>query len=554
METTSQRLGVWSEIMSAKWILASLAAVVASALVASPWNRDPKAVGRTESPDLSLAQGAPMAEGVVFEDRNRNGRRDPGERGIAGVRVSNQRVFDTTDSQGRWRLPYDDDTIFFVVKPAGYMTPVDEQQLPKFYYVHKPSGSPKTRFGGVEPTGPLPKNIEFALYKTKEPAKFQALFFGDTQSRNIREIDYLTRTIIEPLRGSDAAFGVTLGDILFDDLSIFQQHNEAIALIGIPWYNVLGNHDINYDAVHDHESDETFHRFYGPNYYSFEYGKAHFVALDNVWWMHGTTQSDGRGRYKGSIGVRQLEWLKKDLALVPQDRLVVLTMHIPLMDTEEKKEILELLSQRPYTLSVAAHTHFQQHHFLGEEHGHKGKKPHHHLVNVTTCGSWWQGSPDNYGIPHSTMRDGAPRGYSIFTFDGNQYSIEFRAAGKPAAHQMNIYLPDEVKSVDVAKTDVLVNVFGGSEKSKVEMRFGEKGQWIEMTRTPMKDPAYEAMVEKDRALTTPFRPLPGAIDSPHIWRAKLPAFSGTGVQPVHVRTTDMFGQVYLATRGIRVVP
>lgn len=152
------------------------------------------------------------------------------------------------------------------------------------------------------------------------------------------------------------------------------------------------------------------------------------------------------------------------------------------------------------------------------------------------------------------MRDGAPRGYSIFTFDGNQYSIEFRAAGKPAAHQMNIYLPDEVKSVDVAKTDVLVNVFGGSEKSKVEMRFGEKGQWIEMTRTPMKDPAYEAMVEKDRALTTPFRPLPGAIDSPHVWRAKLPAFSGTGVQPVHIRTTDMFGQVYLATRGIRVVP
>ena len=42
------------------------------------------------------------------------------------------------------------------------------------------------------------------------------------------------------------------------------------------------------------------------------------------------------------------------------------------------------------------------------------------------------GAPDERGIPHTTMRDGAPNGYSIFTFDGHKYDIEFRAAAPPA--------------------------------------------------------------------------------------------------------------------------
>jgi hypothetical protein len=32
----------------------------------------------------------PLVHGIVFDDANRNGRRDSGERGIAGVSVSNQ--------------------------------------------------------------------------------------------------------------------------------------------------------------------------------------------------------------------------------------------------------------------------------------------------------------------------------------------------------------------------------------------------------------------------------------------------------------------------------
>lgn len=490
------------------------------------------------------------ATGFVFEDRDRNGVRDAGEPGIAGVAVSNQDELTTTDRNGRWILPSGDDVTFFVVKPRGWMTPVDEHQLPKFYYSHKPNGSPTLKYGGMKPTGPLPASIDFPLHRVKEPDRFTALFFGDTQSRNPRELKYLVDDLITKLDPEDAKFGVTLGDILFDDLSIFQEHNEAIAMIGIPWYNVLGNHDIDYDGTTDEGSDETYQRFYGPSYYAFDYGKCHFVVLDDVFWQHGSTQQDGRGRYKAALGKRQMEWLRKDLARVQKDRLVVAMMHIPLNELEEKAEVLGLLSERPYSLSVAAHTHYQEHRFLGAADGFKRSEPHHHLVNVTTCGSWWTGEPDAYGIPHSTMRDGAPRGYSVLTFDGNQYSVEFRAANRPRSYQMNVYAPNEVGIGEVTSTDVLVNVFGGSEKSKVEMRLGD-GEWLPMAKVLEKDPAFVKMVERNGKIEAPYLPLPGAIDSPHMWKAKLPR-AKAGYHPIHVRTTDMFGQVYLATRGILV--
>jgi hypothetical protein len=44
-------------------------------------------------------------EGMVYEDADQNGRRDPGERGVAGVVVRRGEAKATTDGEGRYRLP-----------------------------------------------------------------------------------------------------------------------------------------------------------------------------------------------------------------------------------------------------------------------------------------------------------------------------------------------------------------------------------------------------------------------------------------------------------------
>jgi hypothetical protein len=156
------------------------------------------------------------------------------------VSVSNQREIVQTDESGRWTLPVDDDTIFFVIKPRDWMTPVNKDQLPQFYYIHKPNGSPADyRYAGVAPTGPLPASIDFALSPSKENDQFKAIFFGDPQPSTIEQVNYIAHDVIAELVGTDAAFGVTLGDIMFDKLELFEPSNANVALIESSYVQIL---------------------------------------------------------------------------------------------------------------------------------------------------------------------------------------------------------------------------------------------------------------------------------------------------------------------------
>ncbi len=499
------------------------------------------------------------ATGIVFDDQNGNGRRDPGEPGLPDVRVSNGKAIVKTDADGRYHLKISDDAIIFVIKPRNWMTPVNELNLPQFFYIHKPAGSPKTKFPGVAPTGPLPKSVDFPLVKRAEPNQFRALMFGDPQPRNVKEVEYIAHDVIEQVIAEEAhqaSFGVTLGDIAFDDLNVLKPFNQAIALIGIPWYNVIGNHDINYDATDDKTSDETFERHYGPSYYSFDHGPVHFMVLDDVMW---TVDTPGkRGKYTGGLGERQMEFIRYDLAGIPADQLVVLMMHIPLVSVTDRQELYRLIEQRPFAVSISAHAHYMEHRFIGEEDGWKGPEKHHHVINVTVCGSWWRGAPDERGLPHTTMKDGGPNGYSIMTFDGHKYDLEFRAASRPAHYQMNIYAPEEIELAALpSEADqlpkVVVNVFNGSERTKCEFRIGDDDAWKPMEQTTTKDPAYVAAIALEESLEQKaWTGLPAARDTPHIWQATLPVDLKPGTHAIEVRATMMSGKQHVSKRIMRV--
>ena len=492
------------------------------------------------------------ATGIVYHDLNGNGTLDEGEPGLPGVSVSNQREIVETDEAGRWVLPVDDDTIFFVIKPRDWMTPVNKDKLPQFYYLHKPQGSPDDyRYAGVAPTGPLPTSIDFALRPSKENDQFKAVFFGDPQPSTIEQVNYIAHDVIAELVGTDAAFGVTLGDIMFDKLELFEPSNANVALIGIPWYNVIGNHDLNFESTTDADSDETFHRHFGPNYYSFDHGPVHFIVLDDVEW--GRRNAEGKLTYAGGLDERQLTFVKNDLALVPQEKLVVLMMHIPLTTVENRTELYRLIEKRPYTLSISGHTHWQAHQFIGKEDGWQGEKPHHHIVNVTVCGTWWKGEKDERGIPHATMRDGAPNGYSIISFDGTSHVLDFKAARQPADYQMHIHAPDEIGAADAATTPVYVNVFNGSKDSEVRMLVAESDVWITLEKVLEEDPYYVQTRNREMAA----RPeatdhLNGPIKSDHLWKGFLPAGLPTGSYPIRVEAIDAYGRTWKGERVIRV--
>jgi hypothetical protein len=490
---------------------------------------------------------AESASGFVFDDTNANGKREASEAGIPGICVSNGREVVQSDNAGAWSLPVKDDTILFVIKPSGWAVPVSTDQVPRFYYIHKPKGSPKLSVPGVAPTGPLPASIDFPLVRREEPDRFDVVYFGDPQARGLREVNFVVHDVVEELIGTHPAFGVTLGDIVADDVGLFDELTEAIAQIGVPWYNVFGNHDNNRDGVGDRYSDETFERAFGPTAYAFEYGQVVFITLDNI-------VMRPEGGYDRYVTADQYAFVRAYLDTVPREKLVVLQMHVPIPGCSDEERILELLADRPHAFSISGHAHEQMHFFLDEWNGWKGVTPtHHHLVNATVSGSWWCGNIDELGIPHATMNDGGPNGYSVVTFDGTDYRIRFKAARRPADYQMNIYLPSEMTALELEEAELLVNVFAGSERSRVEVRWDQEGPWMPLEQVRTIDPEILRMHNLNDARNEEV--FGWKMDYPsktsHMWRGSLPALE-PGTHTCTVRETDMFGEEHVDHRIVRV--
>ncbi|MEO1006960.1 MAG: calcineurin-like phosphoesterase family protein [Planctomycetota bacterium] len=569
----------------------------------------------------ALAQQTTTARGVVFLDRNADGARQDGEPGIAGVAVTDSERVVLTDERGNFTLRIDaEDAIISVVKPKGYQVALDAQGLPRGYYIHKPNGSPDDGFAfrGVEPTGPLPGTIAFPLVPVDEPTSFTAIVFGDPQPYSLEQVDFFRAEVIDPLvtaegNAAGAAFGISLGDLVGDRLDLYGPLNEAQAMLGVPWYNVYGNHDMNFMSGHsgvtqadpDRYADETFERVYGPPNYAFQYGDVHFIVLDNVIWQGFDGYRDEAvdqwpaerqpqtRNYRGGLRDEQIRFIENYLAVVPKDDLVVLAFHIPLeMHGEgvhrvpELTELLGALSSHPRTLSLSGHTHLQQHWFFGSEHGYEpapGAGPnqhtqadparfpqpvHHHLNAVTASGSWFNGMRDEIGLPHTTMRDGAPNGYTLVHFDGNRYTTEFRAARQPADHQMNIHLETNASGnlpgeLDASSTgEVVVNVFNGVEGDAVEMRIvpnpalsASSMAWTAMRFDVRPDPIYAATHAREQQLPDELQSswgLPEPRDSHHIWVGDIPAGLPAGTHAVEVRHTDLYGRTHVDRRTFRV--
>lgn len=507
----------------------------------------------------NVVYGQEIVRGIVYEDVNQNGKRESREKGIAQVAVSNGVDVVLTDASGEYKLPVRENSIFFVIKPNEYQFPVDENNMPQFYYIHKQDGSPKLKYEGSLPTGKLPKSLDFALLKdTNEHKEFSALIFGDPQAYNMEEMDYFYKGIVQDVAQTERfSFGLSLGDLVGDDLTLHAPYQKTIGKIGLPWFNVMGNHDMNYDVDDDMLSDETYEKNFGPNDFAFNYGDAHFIILDNILYPNPRT---GKG-YLGGFRKDQLDFVENNLKFVPKDKLIVLAFHIPLLHTnsdvfrnEDRQRLFDLLAEYPNTLSLSAHTHYQRQIFYTKADGWKQDKPHHEYNVGTTSGDWYSGFKNEQGVPASTMRDGTPKGYAILNIKGNSYTFDYKVAGKPADYQMKIIFPTELKQKEVRRYTLYTNFFVGTDNDIVEYSL-DGHKWKKMEYSNTEDPSYQYDVLKfDNA--TEFlagRRPSNAVPSTHLWKAKLPAKLGIGNHSIQVRATDMFGNTYTQTKALKIV-
>ena len=506
--------------------------------------------------------------------------------GVSGVMVSNGLDVVKTAADGAWSLPVRDGDALFVINPAGWALPLDPAtNLRRFAYVHAPNGSPDLgfRFTGRASTGPLPASIDFALHRRDEPARFDAVLFTDPQPESLHEVGYVRDDVVSAVDASQAAFGITHGDIMFDDLSYYPRYNRIVGSIGLPWFNCRGNHDMNLEAPDNTHSAETFKRVFGARWDAFQHGEATFILLDNVDYL-GTdpAKPNGLGKYRGFFGQRQLAFIRNVLTNVSRDSLVVICFHIPLKtlaasdaanNTVDSKDFLSAIGTHRNTVSFCGHTHTNEHWYFSAADGYAATDQqaaiHHHQILAAVSGSWWSGPFDPRGIPMALQSDGSPNGFHILSVDGPAYTTTLVPAHNPARGQMRVMLDSQLHAPDkevihdyhpgtllggpisgdqVASTRLLVNFFDGGPRSKVEVSIGNR-PYQPLTRLQRLDPFVVQLYERNRDTKKPWVE---AGRSSHIWQGGLPTDLMGGTYRVAVRGSDEYGRMHATAMVLEV--
>ena len=383
----------------------------------------------------AAAQAAPQRSRSPVAPVRIRGRVEAGGRGLARVAVTDGLAVATTDAEGGFELVSSTRQPFvYLSTPAGYQVPQHETGTAHFYRPIEPG-----------PGGEM--DVRFALAPLDVPDEDHAfLALADPQMRDEAEMQLFKEETVPDVQktlkalGDRPTFGLACGDIMFDRLELYPQYEEAVRQTGIPFFQVIGNHDLDFDALTDEGSAATFSSHFGPTYYSFDRGAVHYVVLDDVFWNHDA--------YFGYLGRDQLAWLEQDLAQVEAGRPVVVFQHIPALSTRFRRsgeaepspagsitnrQALYRLLEGYQAHLLSGHTHESEHVYEGGVHEH---------VCGAVCGAWWTG-PICY--------DGTPRGYGVYEARGERLRWRYQAVGRPPDHQLRVYArgadpqaPDEV--------------------------------------------------------------------------------------------------------------
>ncbi|MBO9855222.1 calcineurin-like phosphoesterase family protein [Xanthomonas sp. A1809] len=510
---------------------------------------------------LGLLAGSAYArdtavDGIVYEERDGRAGRSADEPGVADVAVSNGEQIVRTDAQGRYRLPVRDGQAVFVIKPGDRRFLPAADGLPAFWRHYAPRGSAKHQYGGVAATGRNTHNWDFALTPRADTAAdgFQMLVFADSQTASLADVGYYQRDIVEPIIGKTTArLGTTLGDIVSDDLSLYPALNKVTTQLGVPWFHVPGNHDLNLDAHDDAQSLDSWHAVYGPDTYAVEEANASFVFLDDVIYTPG-----GRQAYIGGLRDDQFAFLQNYLAQLPRDRLLVLGMHIHLFDAvpgqetfrhADRRRLFALLKEFPHVLVLSGHSHTQRQVDHGADEGWQGARPLHEYNVGAACGAFWSGAKDADGIPDATMSDGTPNGYAVLQVaPSGSYTLAYHAARAADDAQLLLHAPKVLRKGAYAAWGVYANVFMGQDDTLVEMRI-DNGPWQPMKRVERGDPRVLAENVRDDAADAlrGYDRSPEATPSTHLWRGALPTTLAVGEHTVQVRANLPTGQYNAST-------
>lgn len=233
-----------------------------------------------------ISSGHAQWNGFVYEDKNGNGTAEGNEQGIPGALISDGFEIVRTDSQGIFSLPENPEARFITLTtPSGY------QHSTSFY--RKPDSG----------------DLTFGLRKAKRTTGK----FIQVTDMHAERLDDWVGNVKQYVRNNGLDFIVLTGDYARKygmDLYALEVNSGTMDTRVV---HTIGNHDL----VAGDYGEQYFENKFGPVYYSFDMGNTHFIVTPMF-------RGDARPSYDT---VQVLKWLRKDIAMQPPGKPLVIFNH-----------------------------------------------------------------------------------------------------------------------------------------------------------------------------------------------------------------------------------
>ncbi len=348
-------------------------------------------------------------------------------KGLRGVSVTDGINVTRTDANGNYELLSNRQARFvYISVPAGYK--FDNNAGIANFYKSIPGtvGREMRADFNLEPLPVDDSKHNFVVWA--DPQIISKQDAGQLLTQTAPDL----RDLVDRYPKGSLFHGIGCGDLVWDHFELFEDYKKAVQMSGIPFFSLIGNHDMDLNARGDEGSSLTFQSHFGPTYYSYNRGKIHYVVLDDVFFI-GVAK-----KYIGYITEQQLKWLERDLQHVEAGTTIVLSLHIPTNTGSRRRNGLKedemggvvMNRQRLYDILKPYKVHIMSGHTHFNEVWNDGNITEH--VHGTVCGAWWTGP---------ICGDGTPNGYAVYEVNGSDLSWFYKTTGKDRQHQMRLYAP-----------------------------------------------------------------------------------------------------------------
>lgn len=503
-----------------------------------------------------------------------------GGRPLVGVSVSDGDLITQTDANGHyWLNSAKRNNLAFVILPSGFEAIITEG-LPQFW-AHCTQGAT------------VSEQINFAL-SPKENDRHTVVAFTDAHLANRNSpLDYVQfrngifNELKETYNNDNRVIGLNLGDFSWDlywysNNYALKEAKKELATLTFPVFSAMGNHDNDPYMANDFEGENSWRNIMGPVYYSMNIGQVHYIMLDNILWTNtgGSQGTVGSRNYATGVDGYQLEWLKKDLALVDAHTPVIVGFHIPVITyggvnggQYVKNSVVAGMSSVMTELRkfntvhiLTGHSHDNRNITIDYQQGAFERREHN---IVAASGTWWWTNrytpPNNVNI----APDGTPSGYKVFEVEGKNIKWHYKAVGQPREKQFMAFDMNEVKRYWTTNTDairafaytdfserandynhigeneVLINVWAFEQDFwKISVKEGNTELLVEAiwgTRCPLHTISYE--IPRRAAGSAPTSSFISTLNVTHFYRVKTSSATST----LEITIEDRFGNLYKET-------